>query len=266
MSRVYKVFPLTYLHWYCSIGTYVLWVASLASTVFILSMTFDRFIAIIMPHKAASFNTITRANITIIITIAISVVFNLPYVYSVTNSGITCVLDTSKKLAMYFWWVTNVVQYMIPFLSLISMNSIIIHKLRMRSKHGLKQEVKVGHDEGQQNKGQGQSSSMRTTDRQTYIMLLFVAFSFLILITPFYLFNAYVSAVDYLSNPKYYAGFHLFYQIMQKMYYTNNGINFLLYVVSGKKFRTDLLTLFQCNSSKSKSVDSSRSINGSTRY
>ena len=44
--------------------------------------------------------------------------------------------------------------------------------------------------------------------------------------------------------PYYYAGLHLFYQVGEKAYYTNHGINFFLYVISGQKFRTDLRNLF----------------------
>ena len=40
--------------WHCRSGTFFLWAASLCSTLFILSMTFDRFYSIIQPHKAAS--------------------------------------------------------------------------------------------------------------------------------------------------------------------------------------------------------------------
>ena len=35
---------------------------------------------------------------------------------------------------------------------------------------------------------------------------------------------------------------------MHKMFYTNNGINFFLYVISGKKFRNEVLHLFKCKS------------------
>ena len=33
---------------------------------------------------------------------------------------------------------------------------------------------------------------------------------------------------------------------MYKMIFTNNGINFFLYVISGKKFRNEVLQLFTC--------------------
>ena len=46
------------------------------------------------------------------------------------------------------------------------------------------------------------------------------------------------------TTPYYHAGFYLFYNIGEKTYYTNSGINFFFYVMSGQKFRTDLLKLF----------------------
>ena len=44
----------------------------------------------------------------------------------------------------------------------------------------------------------------------------------------------------------YYAGFHLFYHVGEKTFYSNNGINFFLYVISGQKFRSDLIKIFTC--------------------
>ena len=72
------------LHWFCAIATAVLWASALSSTLFILSMTFDRFYSIIRPHKAASFNTVKRAKITITFVIIISIIFNIPYLYAIT--------------------------------------------------------------------------------------------------------------------------------------------------------------------------------------
>ena len=46
------------------------------------------------------------------------------------------------------------------------------------------------------------------------------------------------------NTPDYYAGLHLGYQVGEKAYYTNHGINFFLYVISGQKFRRDLRNLF----------------------
>ena len=66
-------------HWFCSIATAVLRAARLSNTFFILSMTFDRVYSIIKPHKAASFNTVKRAKITIWFILIFSCAFNIPF-------------------------------------------------------------------------------------------------------------------------------------------------------------------------------------------
>ena len=85
---------------------------------------------------------------------------------------------------------------------------------------------------------------MKKSDIQICAILLLVAFSFFLLTTPAYVLFLYVDLVDYGKTPKSLAGFHLFYNVAHKTLFTNCGINFFLYVISGKKFRTDLVKLF----------------------
>ena len=55
----------------------------------------------------------------------------------------------------------------------------------------------------------------------------------------------YELVVNHKESPKIYAGYYFFFHFGFKLYYTNNGINFFLYVISGKKFRSDLVRLFK---------------------
>ena len=237
-------------HWFCAIATAVLWAYTLSSTFFILSMTFDRVYSIIRPHKAASFNTVKRAKVTIDFILMFSCSFNIPYLFIITNNGPECVTDHVKFEKKFFFWLSYVVQFVIPFLSLLFMNSVIIHTLRTRSL------LKISNNEAQaqgrsqsqgQGQGQNQKSKSKSTETQIYLILLLVAFSFFILITPLYAFNLYVQFVDFTKSPKAFAEFYIFFQIMHKVYFTNNAINFLLYVISGQKFRSDLINLFKCS-------------------
>ena len=75
---------------HCSCATTTLMISSMCSTLFILSMTFERFYSIIRPHKAASFNTVKRAKITIIIIITFSVLYNIPHAFITGSSGTNC--------------------------------------------------------------------------------------------------------------------------------------------------------------------------------
>ena len=75
---------------YCTVSTAVVRMASLSSTYFIVSMTFERFYSIIRPHKAASFNTVKRAKITIVAIIIFCVIYNIPHLYITATDGARC--------------------------------------------------------------------------------------------------------------------------------------------------------------------------------
>ena len=237
-------------HWFCSIATAVLWAATMSSTFFILSMTFDRVYSIIRPHKAASFNTVKRAKATIASIIILSCLFDVPYLFTISTDGPQnqCIMDLTKFENRFYLWMSCVVQFIIRFVLLLSMNSVIIHTLRKRS---LSKKF-VTTDQGE---GQGKSQSQghlqtKSEERQIFAILLLVAFSFFVLITPLHTVNVYVQVYNFTKSPKHYAGFYIFYQTVHKLYFTNNAINFFLYFISGQKFRTDLINLFKRNKRK----------------
>ena len=117
------------------------------------------------------------------------------------------------------------------------MNTVIIHTLRKRS-------AKIKTRSGGQ--GQTEGENVKNTERQITIMLLLVTFGFLILSTPGYVMLSYTNYIDVRKSAHTFAGYYLFYNVGQKTYYSNYGINFFLYVISGKKFREDLIKLFSC--------------------
>ena len=218
-------------------------------------MTFERFYSILRPHKAASFNTVKRAKITISCIILVSIVYSLPHLFITSASGRTCLyfLKGMKYLSGRIYYFLNyVVGLGIPFISLLVMNCVIIYNLRKRPKFLTNKSDSLGEGQNEdqcQGQSQGQSQGHRNTSRhqekQIITMLLVVTFSFLILMIPPFSLNFYSEFVDFRSSPKLYAGFHLFAVIGPKCYHTNFGINFYLYVISGQKFRSDLVALFR---------------------
>ena len=188
----------------------------------------------------------------IIFIIVFSCLFNVPYLFTLSTSGLQCIMDLTNFENRFYFWLSCVVQFIIPFVMLLSMNSVIIHILRNRSL--AKKFIATDQGEGQCNSrhpGQGQSESQgqnletKSSERQIFAILLLVAFSFFVLITPLYAFNIYVQVFDFSKSPKHFAGFYIFYQTVHKLYFTNNAINFFLYVISGQKFRNDLINLFK---------------------
>ena len=219
-----------------------LWNSSLCSALFILSMTFDRFYSIIKPHKAASFNTVKRAKITIVSIIVFSTLFNIPYLFAMTTDGRQCMNDKRGSIRAFFHWMCYVAQFVVPFLCLLAMNSVIIHTLRKRS------DLIEANNQGQQ-AGQSRSKS-KSAERQIYAILILVAFSFFIFITPMCLFNVFGMIMDLTRTPYDFAEFYMFKNIVHKLHFTNNGVNFFLYVISGRKFRSDLIKLLNYKKNK----------------
>ena len=75
--------------------------------------------------------------------------------------------------------------------------------------------------------------------------LLLITFGFLVLSTPS---NVFLILMTDRSpkSPFTAAVYHLLLQIAGKMNLTNSGVNFFMYVLSGKKFQSDLGKLFKC--------------------
>ena len=241
---------------YCSMTLAVLFTATLCSTLLIFSMTFDRFYSIIRPQKAASFNTIKRANITITCIVIFSLIFNIPHWFTTLNIEWFCLpydneIIMARSYSQLYYWTSFVLQFVFPFVSLLIMNSFIIHTLKNRTKN---LEIDESNNKGQghsQGQSQGQGTRMKGSEKQVFAILLLVTFGFLILSTPMYLYFTLNLFINFTASPKIFAINHLITNIAQKLHYTNHGINFFFYVISGQKFRTDLIKLFKREGAKS---------------
>ena len=132
--------------WHCNLVLTVLVVRQFCSTFFIVIMTFERFYSIIKPHKAASFNTVKRAKITIVCIVIFSSFYNIPDLF---YTGRVCFVLAKYQTTIFrnvYYWLRVIISFIVPFFSLLVMNSYIIHILRHRSvifKSKVKVKVKV---------------------------------------------------------------------------------------------------------------------------
>ena len=241
-------------YWYCTLAITILFAAFLCSMLLIVSMTFDRFYSIIKPHKAASFNTVKRTKITIICIISFSITYSIPHLFVSSHNGWQCMPygnALKKPYGQFYYWLSFTINFVVPFVSLLVMNSVIINTLRKRSRF-----IDTNSTEEGQGKDKGQGQITRSSERQVYAILLLVTFGFLILSTPAYMLFLYMMVVDFFASPATFATYYIFYNFAQKAQHSNHGINFFLYVISGTKFRTDLLRLFKCGTGNEQSSSS----------
>ena len=207
-------------------------------------MTFERFYSIILPHKAASFNTVKKAKMTIVCIFVIFTLFNIPHLFMSDMDGARCVPwgKGAYFFGQFYFYIEMVIAFILPFILLLIMNCVIIYTLKKRSSLIISTSELQG-----QGQNEGQTKKAKSSDRQITTTLLVVTFSFLLLTTPIYVLFIYNMSFRMVNTPKGFATFYFIYHLGEKSYYTNYAINFFLYVISGQKFRTDLVNLFFCN-------------------
>ena len=119
------------------------------------------------------------------------------------------------------------------------MNYVIVNTVRSSRKMFGANDTNTGMETRQR--------TMKSAENQLTIMLILVTTLFLILLCPTYFRFIYLVFAKR-DTPIEYAKSMLIYQITSKLYTTNSGVNFLLYCISGKKFRNDLKEILVCSS------------------
>ena len=97
-------------YWSCRLAVTSSFMSSLCSILFLLNMTFDRFYSIIKPHKAASFNTLKRAKITIVSIVIFSILYNIPHLFITSNQGIIYVFPMG---VLQDQWISSITGYLL---------------------------------------------------------------------------------------------------------------------------------------------------------
>ena len=163
--------------WHCNISMTMLVICQYCSTLFILFMTFERFYSIIRPHKAASFNTVKRAKITISCIVCFSSFVCIPNLFLTLTIGRSCFIfgkGMTLEFMKIYQWVRVAFAFLLPFLLLLIMNSFIIHTLRNRSSL-----FKLEEDDSSYSSNHRNNRKQKPSEKQVYITLLAVTFSFL---------------------------------------------------------------------------------------
>ena len=163
---------------HCTTLVFITTSAVLCSTYLLITMTFERLCSIIWPLKAASFNTVKRARIIIVCIFLTFFSYCIPFVFVTGNRGKICIPNKYASLTLlgeFYYWLTQIFILIIPFSSLLTMNSIIIHTLRKRSRLSLSESTGQG-----QSQNEGQTLKIKQSEKQIFTMLLTVTFAYLI--------------------------------------------------------------------------------------
>ena len=246
LDMVVKIYELTL--WECKIVTYFVNIFLQCATYQIVAMTFDKYFAIKWPHRAATYSTPKRAKIIILSIYLCVLIYNGPHLLISSLVGDFCFsYVVGGIVAEVFSWITFLVNGLIPFSLLIHMNYVIVQTVR-RSQKMFGSITNIAAIESVSDGKTGvnkRQRTMKSAENQLTVMLLLVTTLFLTLLLPTYIRFIYSSLLE-MDTPSKYASSMLFSQVTHKLYITNNGINFFLYCISGKKFRDDLKEILPC--------------------
>ncbi|XP_076444961.1 neuropeptides B/W receptor type 2-like [Babylonia areolata] len=217
------------------------------SVIVMSGMTIERYLAIRFPLMANRWCTPTKARLAV--TVMCVGVVALDFHYLVTMRMVwndvmkteACGPDSPESqwfLHMVWPWITSSVNCYIPLATVAVLNVLIVRQMRAAAKFR----------GSTANTGAAEQAD---ASRHVTVMLLLVTCTFLLLATPVAVIQV-VERYAWVRTTLYeQAVFHLTRTICNNLYYTNHAINFLLYCLSGNRFRQEFVRLFlPCFASK----------------
>ncbi len=218
----------------CKVFSYIAVSFSQIGTWQIVSMTFDKYLAVRFPLKAGVYCT---QNGVIIINIMIYLfifLFNVPnYLLFVSIPGLNyCTLSNGSKWYVSFYKAaTQVVGFVVPLIALIILNTMIIFVVR-RSKLLLSDT-------------ESRVAQRSDVENQLIRMTLIVASVFVILTLPIYVIYQYIASITPKSTKEAVLN-QLIYNIFSHLNKLNHQVNFFLFLATSSKFRRDVKHLLFC--------------------
>ena len=220
----------------CKLEKFTFYTTSDTAIWILVLFTFDRFIAVCFPLRKRSICVPRRAKIACFCAFLCAVLKNFHVFFTrgaVYNEDGSVVKNCGKPEAFAHFeshirpYLAMVLISVVPFCLMLCFNCKIIWTLtQMKSVHALVDPTKHG-------KG--------NAFRQTTMMCMSASFAFLICIIP--------SMVMLIGKPYWTVTPNQVYNVAKainnQLAYLNHSINFFLYCITGKKFRTELVSMFR---------------------
>ena len=249
----------------CKLNIWLVYCSLDFSAWILLVVTLERVISAWLPHNYRSVCT-KKSALSLILAIGVFMLaLNSHLLYGMVFKDITdefgnfvseakCVEINASYYSFFnkSWpWVDLCVFCVIPFTVIVIGNSLILLKVvksHKKANSAIVPNVKVNSKHRSHSSGHGKHSSMTT-------MLFTLNIVFLLCTSPVSIYNIGYSYWVTNASPEKVATLDLWWAIVNMLQYTNNSINFLLYCLSGSKFRNEVINLF-CRKLKARNASS----------
>nr|KAG5714469.1 hypothetical protein BaRGS_006915 [Batillaria attramentaria] len=227
--------------------------ANSTSAWLLVTVTAQRAVCVALPYRMRSLFSRRRSEFAIAAVAAAAAILHSHVFYGMHVPAVNPGHCTAAEDYHHFWdkvwsWIDLCVSSLIPSLILFCCNLFLIWALRrrVRSAAALSEGNAPGMD------------ARRKAASSTTITVLLLSFTFLVLTIPYYAFLIWSHPVNEESAPELQARVKLIWTVTSLMWYGNSAVNFLLYCVSGSKFRAEFLRWLRCSSTQDTPSNSGR--------
>ncbi|XP_045160176.2 C-C chemokine receptor type 5-like [Mercenaria mercenaria] len=235
----------------CKVQLYLTYASLHFSSWLLVAVTMERTISVVFPHKVKV--NCTRRNACLIILALFVFTFGVDAVVPATQSlkgygGKSCAPTTEAYLNFrddVWQWIDFCMAFAFPFIFLVIGNTVMIVKLY---KSRLKRKQMSGNS-------RQKDANIGRKESAVYVLMVALCIIFLLTMTPVTVYQIYAPyrRIEILALYKIdkdagwtdYQFFILQHTIVNLVAYTNAAFNFVLYVFTGTKFRTELIRLFR---------------------
>lgn len=233
----------------CRLHWFVVYLSTQCSSWMLVCVTMERVISSFIPHKRRIFCNMRVAYVAVCVIISFLVVLNAHYLFGYGNlishsSNETveevCIPKTEdySYFILYTWtWIDLCVFYLVPLLFLLIGNCMIIYKV-LKSHRRSRQAVAPSAY-------QVTTSHRRTTSSLTKLLLL-VSVIFIVCVTPIVVYPIGEPYWKEGASEKKVASLFLLETEANLLMYINHSVNFVIYFLSGTKFRTEVNRVVCC--------------------
>lgn len=230
----------------------------------LVALTVERVVSVLWPHKVRTSCTTSLSKVVVIVQFVSIFGLNIHWFYGLGTSSLkyyavkTCMplYEDYSYFFHHIWhWINFVVAFALPFIILVIGNGIIISKLKTSVEKRTQMSVM---------KTKGRAMKAEKEKKTLTIVLILLNAVFFLSQTPMSIYYIYIPYGIAKANelacdnyPEYKNQAEIIwmcYSIVNILGYMNATLNFVLYIISGSRFRAEILALFRCQESRSAGV------------
>ena len=236
--RVTTGFEMLHVSWVgCKTIMFIFMVTAHLSAWLVVAMTADRFVIVWCPLRVPLFCDIYRARVvTFLMTLALCL-YKLHLFWTIDllhlKGKTKCASIRSSYFMVSVYPLLKLASYtIVPFVIVLVLNTLITYKL-WKNRKAFQTMLRRNRDH----------PSHKSTQYRVTVMLLTVSFVWLLLTAPFTL-RSLMDNVQVVRSSQDKASYFLAKTICFMLMYLNHGVNFILYCLTGNKFRSELSNAF----------------------